>query len=71
MIIYYIVMISMLLLAVTDKWIGSTNINQSSDNKIQKGTAFLMTLILALVAGLRYNVGTDYSNYYASITVIN
>ena len=50
MIIYYIVMISMLLLAVTDKWIGSTNINQSSDNKIQKGTAFLMTLILALVA---------------------
>lgn len=66
MIIYYIVMISMLLLAVTDKWIGSTNINQSSDNKIQKGTAFLMTLILALVAGLRYNVGTDYSNYYAS-----
>ncbi len=34
--------------------------------KNQKLVFFLMVMLLALVAGLRYNVGTDYYNYYLS-----
>lgn len=61
MVTYYIVIASL---------IGLICINESSNRNLtqrpQKIIVFLMISILALVAGLRYNVGTDYYNYYSS-----
>ena len=66
MLVYYIVITSMLLLAGIDMQTKHTRSNVVEYRKPRKWVAFLMVTILALVAGLRYNVGTDYYNYYAS-----
>ena len=64
MIIYYTVIISMFTLAAIDLKTSNDSCYYMGYRKMQKWTAFFMIAILALVAGLRYNVGTDYYNYY-------
>lgn len=66
MIVYYTVIVSMLVLAAIDFQTSNESCYYMGYRKMQKWTAFLMIATLALVAGLRYNVGTDYYNYYAS-----
>lgn len=66
MVVYLVVIASMFLLAGIDVQTSSTLEYAGEYRKPQKVVAFLMVAILALVAGLRYNVGTDYYNYYSS-----
>lgn len=65
MVVYYTVITSMLLLAVSNSFLSNVG-KPLEDGKPRVITAVLMTAILAIVAGLRYNVGTDYYNYYSS-----
>lgn len=69
--VYYATIIAILILAL----FGATGRGRDSyDGEImwmatsEKIAAFLMTLILCLVAGLRYKVGTDYGTYYMNYT---
>ena len=65
MTVYEIVIASMIVLAANDVLLLHGDKVRGS-YKPKKITLFLMIAILALVAGLRYNVGTDYYNYYSS-----
>lgn len=65
MIVYYTVIASLFLLAANDRLL-SNNSKSSGERKPNIITRILMVTALFCVAGLRYNVGTDYYNYYAS-----
>ncbi len=64
--VYYMVIVSMILLVAIDMKIKENGSAILADSKPHRLVVFAMISILALVAGLRYNVGTDYSNYYNS-----
>ncbi len=64
--VYYMVIVSMILLVAIDMKIKENGSAILADSKPHRLVVFVMISILALVAGLRYNVGTDYSNYYNS-----
>lgn len=65
MVVYYTVIVSMLLLAASNSFLSNIG-KPLKVGKPKALTATLMIAILAIVAGLRYNVGTDYYNYYSS-----
>lgn len=63
--VYYVVIISMIVLSGIDLLISAKENKVAGYRKSKKWIAFLMIIILVLVAGLRYNVGTDYQSYYS------
>lgn len=66
MIVYYTVIISICVLAMIDFQTSNEHCYVMGYRKMQKWIASIIIVILSLVAGLRYNVGTDYHNYYVS-----
>lgn len=64
--VYYLLILNMFLLFGVNYQINVRHTGSSKQQLIQNGIKILVVSILALVAGLRYNVGTDYYNYYIS-----
>lgn len=67
MIVYCCVIIGLLFLILINE--SKRYRNASGNPVVTKGVAFCIIALLALVAGLRYNVGTDYYNYYKGYEV--
>lgn len=65
MFVYYVVIGCMCCLVIMDEYVKQRTSN-TLKIKPQVFTSICIVSILALVAGLRYNVGTDYYNYYAA-----
>lgn len=64
MAVYFCVIAGLLALIFANESMGHRTINGNS--VANKGIEFCMIALLALVAGLRYNVGSDYSFYYSN-----
>lgn len=64
--VYYLVILCMVLLFGVNHQMNLMNNNTYKLHFPQKCIVVLIVSILAIVAGLRYNVGTDYHNYYVS-----